>query len=85
MAVKTKEKTKQDEGHFGIIEKGHSSRVEVYASEFNGNEYLHVREHYLSDDGTWLPSKKGITLREADQIEDLIKALELAKESGINL
>ena len=63
-------------GVFGSIEKSPRIRVDVYASEYNGKEYLHVREHFLSDDGNeWLPSKKGITLRESVQIEELITAL----------
>ena len=83
MATATKSrKVETNNGHFGTIEKGPQTRIEIYVSEFNGREYLHVREHYLSDDGvTWLPSKKGITLREAVQVEDLISALQLAKEA----
>ena len=80
-ATKTK-KPALNGDRFGIIEKSPRVRVDVYASEFNGREYLHVREHFLNDEGTeWLPSKKGITLREGIQIEELIAALQAALKS----
>lgn len=70
---------------YGVIEKGPGLRIEVKSSEYNGKEVLHIREHYLTEDGAttvgeWLPTKKGVTLSEGIQIEDLIKLLEQAKE-----
>ena len=51
MATKTTAKAKangvQQPGRYGTVEKSQRLRVEIYASEFNGNNYLHVREHFL--------------------------------------
>ncbi len=70
---------------YGTIEKGPNLRIEVKTGEYNGKTSLHLREHYLTEDGAthvgeWLPTKKGFTLSEGVQIEDLIKLLEQAKE-----
>ncbi len=65
---------------YGVIEKGPTSQIHVKSGEYNNKTSLHIREHYLTDDGKWLPTKKGFTLSEDVQIEELITALEKAKE-----
>ena len=46
-----------------FMEKNGNSDIGVYISEFNGKEYLHVREHYIeARTGERKPTKKGVAL-----------------------
>ncbi len=65
---------------YGTIEKGPNTRVVVKSSTYNAKEYLHIREHYVDDAGELKPTKKGFTLSEGVQIEELISMLTVAKE-----
>jgi hypothetical protein len=59
-----------------FMEKNDSADIGVYVSEYNGREYLHVREHYLvARTGERKPTKKGVAL-------SLEKATELHKLLG---
>ena len=44
----------------------------VNASEFNGKPHVSLRLHYEREDGTWAPTKKGVTLRSADEIDQVV-------------
>lgn len=63
---------------YGVVEKGPATRLEVYGASYQGRTSLHVREHYLDDGGEWRPTKKGFTLREGDQIGELVDLLKTA-------
>ena len=59
-----------------FMEKNGNSDIGVYVSEFNGKEYLHVREHYIeARTSERKPTKKGVAL-------SLEKAAELHKLLG---
>jgi len=59
-----------------FMEKNDNADIGVYVSEYNGREYLHVREHYLvARTGERKPTKKGVAL-------SLEKAAELHKLLG---
>jgi len=46
-----------------FMEKNGNSDIGVYVSEFNGREYLHVREHYIeARTSERKPTKKGVAL-----------------------
>ena len=46
-----------------FMEKNGNSDIGVYVSEFNGREYLHVREHYIAArTSERKPTKKGVAL-----------------------
>ena len=47
--------------NYADIEKG-EDLVRVNATEFKGRQYIEVRTYYMSEDGEWKPTKKGITL-----------------------
>ncbi len=57
------------------FERGEGQKVVVRRTRFRGKEYLDFRQFFLSEDGKWLPTKKGVPppweLRDA-----LIEALE---------
>lgn len=42
------------------LEKGYQLRLVV--NEFRSVQYLHVRKYFLSYEGTWTPSKEGISM-----------------------
>lgn len=56
---------------------------QLTVSEFRGEQYLNLREYFLSFEGTWEPTKKGVTVQlELSFTSKLLKALEdLLKEA----
>jgi len=54
------------EGEIGRIVLGATAILVVAASEFKGRRRLDCRVYYLAEDGSWLPTKKGISLRAED-------------------
>ena len=66
------------------IPKGQTEQVQIAINEFKGKKYLDLRIFYTTDDGgTWLPSKKGVTVA-PDQLPILIDAVQTAmSELGI--
>jgi len=46
------------------IRKNEATQLRIYLSEFRSRVYLVLREFYLSEDGTWRPSHRGINLDE---------------------
>ena len=76
----TAKKTLPD-GVYAIIARGPGKRIEIYHNEYNGRDYIHLREHYQPE-GTdeWRPTKKGITFTEQEQVDEAIAALTAARE-----
>lgn len=62
----------------GEISKG-KDKIIVAVREFKGKEYVDIRTHFESNDGDWIPTKKGITLS-LDSLDDMIELLQSAKQ-----
>ncbi len=70
------------EEKISIHEKGSGETVYVYANEYKGTKYLHVREWYLDvKDNEREPTKKGVTLP-LEKIDALIEALGKLRGEG---
>jgi hypothetical protein len=64
------------------LERSKTERLAVLWREYEGYHFVDIRVQFRADDGRWLPTKKGITvkLRELHNVFDaLAKACELAK------
>lgn len=60
--------------------------VRIQLTEFDGKQFLNVRAWALRQDGEYVPTKKGITIR-TEQVEDLLEGInkavkELEKAQG---
>ena len=66
------------------IERSSTEQLQIAVKEYKGKKYLDLRIFYTTDDGgTWLPSKKGVTVA-PDQLPILIDAVQTAmSELGI--
>ncbi len=53
--------------------------VIVSLSSFKNSKYIDIRKYYFAEDGTMLPTKKGVTLH-GDQLEELLKIIEINKD-----
>jgi hypothetical protein len=75
-----------DRGDFGVlihtIEKARKTQLRIYHSEYQGNEYINIREFFDSEDG-WRPTKKGVTLPVRLYGSLLKGVLELGGELGL--
>jgi hypothetical protein len=62
------------------IEKRDDERVCFSVSEYKGSIYVSVRVHFRGADGTWHPTKKGVTLRveQLPELEAGVAALRMA-------
>ena len=45
-------------------------------SEFKGKPLVDIRVYYRTDDGDWLPTKKGITLRTKGELDKVVVKLQ---------
>ena len=70
MATKATKNTNADNSAPRFMAKNNRADIGIYVSEYNGNNYLHVREHYTDKAGDKKPTKKGVAL-------SLDKAVEL--------
>lgn len=57
------------------FERGEGQKVVVRRTRFRGKYYLDFRQFFLSEDGKWLPTKKGVSLP-WERRDALIEALE---------
>lgn len=62
----------------GEIPKG-KDKIIVALKEFKGKKYVDIRTHFESDNGEWIPTKKGITLT-PDSLDEMIDLLKTAKK-----
>lgn len=72
------------EKNYADIEKG-EDLVRVNATEFKGRQYIEVRTYYMSEDGEWKPTRKGVTLTPElmDKVHRALgQALEELSEKG---
>ena len=60
------------------IEKNPNEKIRVSIAEYRNSRFIDCRVYYLTDNGDWLPTKKGIALN-SGVIDGVIKALEEAK------
>jgi hypothetical protein len=66
-----------------VLERGKGERFAVLWREYEGFHFLDLRVQFQAEDGRWLPTKKGVTvkLRELHNVADAFaRAVELAKE-----
>ena len=62
----------------GEISKG-KDKIIIALKEFKGKEYVDIRTHFESNEGDWIPTKKGITLS-PDSLDEMIEILKNAKQ-----
>lgn len=58
----------------GELQKNSTEKIRISLSEYKGYQYIDVRIFFEADDGSWKPTKKGITISR-DNIEPLINLL----------
>ena len=61
------------------IKKNKTNYVQIELREYEGHEYVDVREFYDSQDGKRLPTKKGITFS-PKVLEEVIDGLNMLKD-----
>ena len=62
------------------IERNATEELQIGINEYKGKKYVDLRIFYTNDEGdSWNPTKKGVTVA-PDKIEEVIEALEKAKE-----
>ena len=61
------------------IKKNKTNYVQIELREYEGHEYVDVREFYDSQDGKRLPTKKGITFS-PKVLEEVIDGLTMLKD-----
>lgn len=78
MAEKAEQQEAGDEVLVRVIDKGLAGRIHVRVSRFKDRDYIDVRNFYESDDGQWLPTRKGIAVP-VELYGELLDALSAAK------
>jgi Transcriptional Coactivator p15 (PC4) len=63
------------------LQRSKAMRLRVSRSEFKGRVYIDVRQYYESEDGSWRPSSKGISLR-IDELAEVARAISEAAPSA---
>lgn len=66
-----------------VLERSPTERLAILWREYEGHRFLDLRIQFMTPEGKWLPTKKGITvkLRELWNASDAIaKACSLAKD-----
>jgi hypothetical protein len=60
------------------IEKRDTEIIRISLKEYKGHDYVDIRQYYKSDDGEFLPTKKGVTFN-PELIDEVIDALRSLK------
>ncbi len=68
-----------DEVLVRVIDKGVAGRIHIRLSRFRERDYLDIRNFYEGEEGTWLPTRKGIAVP-VEMVAELMDALGAAKE-----
>jgi hypothetical protein len=55
-----------------------TEKLIIEESEFKGHDLVSLRIYFLSDDESWLPTKKGVTFKR-EQLDDVLNALNQIK------
>lgn len=66
-----------DEVMIAKIDRKEGERIHVAVRSFNGTKYIDARLHFRGDDGSAIPTKKGLTLN-AKTAAELASALDRA-------
>ncbi len=67
----------------GVIQKPNGEQIRLEWTRYHGRPFLDVRIWYQAEDGTWHPSKRGVSVGK-HQIRDFVRACGLAlDEAGI--
>ncbi len=67
-----------DEQLVQVIDKGPAGRIHVRLSRFRDRDYLDIRNFYMTEDGEWRPTRKGIAVP-VEFYDELMAALTAAK------
>ncbi len=57
------------------VEKREGEHIRIGLNEYEGKEYIDIRQHYQNEEGEWRPTKKGVTLP-TERLVDLKEAIE---------
>ena len=60
------------------IERSETEKLVIENSQYKGHDLVSLRIYFLSKEGEWLPTKKGVTFR-LDQLDEVIDALNKVK------
>ena len=55
-----------------------TEKLIIEESEYKGHDLVSLRIYFLSDDESWLPTKKGVTFKR-EQLDDVLNALNQIK------
>lgn len=60
-----------------FVEKREGERVRIGFSDFEGREYIDIRQYYQNEEEEWRPTKKGVTLpiESLDDLKDAVSKL----------
>ncbi len=78
MAERAEQPETGDEVLVRVIDRGLGGRIHIRVSHFKDRDYIDVRNFYESDDGQWLPTRKGIAVP-VELYQELLDALGEAK------
>jgi hypothetical protein len=82
MSAATTNAVRGGDVQIATFERGETERLAVLFRQYEGHHFLDLRIQFRAEDGTWRPTKKGVTvkMRELFGVADAItKACELAK------
>jgi hypothetical protein len=57
-----------------FVEKREGERIRIGFNEYEGREYIDIRQQYQTEEEEWRPTKKGVTLP-ADKLDELKEAV----------
>jgi hypothetical protein len=63
-----KEPSPPDERCFASIDRGDREKLVLALDEYKDHPYLNLRVWACLDDGRWVPTKKGVTIRLAEAL-----------------
>ena len=58
------------------LERGPTEKLVIGARTFKDRDYIDVRLHWLRDDGEWLPTRKGTTIKSQDELDAIVATLQ---------
>ena len=53
-----------------FVEKREGERIRIGFNEYEGREYIDIRQYFQNEEGEWRPTKKGVTLP-TDRLQEL--------------
>jgi len=63
-----------------VIDKNETERIQIEMKSYKGKNYMDIRLFFKSDDGEWLPTKKGVTVG-VNKLNDFVEAFKKEQES----